>query len=191
MFVSLKDSKRWTGVTFPQPFPPDSVEFHVAKAFRSISGSFFKCTKKRKGVGKDRVYKLEPFVKEIGAMYGKLHAKTMIIYMPSSQVDLSAIVPTFVLTTLTVSTPTDPISMATSKIATIDLPAPVDPISMLDIENTTTLPTHGLGIPDKDLTELERLAINWENYHIAYYESMDFKEKIDKRKASASTSQVF
>ena len=53
VFVSLEDSKRWARVTFPQPFPPDSVEFHVAKAFRSISGSFFKHTKKRIGVGKD------------------------------------------------------------------------------------------------------------------------------------------
>ena len=53
------------------------------------------------------------------------------------------------------------------------------------------LPTHGLGILDEDLTKLERLAINWENCHIAYYESMDFKEKIDKKEASTSTSQVF
>ena len=53
VLVSLEDSKRWVGVTFPQPFPLNSVEFHVAKAFRSISRSFFKRTKKRKGVGQD------------------------------------------------------------------------------------------------------------------------------------------
>ena len=124
-------------------------------------------------------------------MYGKLHAKTMIVYMPSSQADLPAIVSTFVPTTLTVFTPTDPISIATLEIATIDPPAPVDPILVLATEDTTTLPTHGLGIPDEDLIELERQTINWENCHIAYYQSMDFKEKIDKREASTTTSQVF
>ena len=178
-------------MTFPQPFHLDSVEFHVAKAFRSIFGSFFKRTKKRKRVGKDRAYRLEPYVQEAGVMYEKLHAKTMIVYMPSSQADLSAVVPTFVSMTLIVSTPTDPISMATPEIATIDPSAPVEPISMLPTEDTTTLPTYALEIPDEDLTELERLAINWENCHIAYYESKDFKEKIDKREASASTSKCF
>jgi hypothetical protein len=52
VLVSLEDSTRWASVTFPQPFPPNIVEFHVAKAFGShfqnqtsesgISGSFFK-----------------------------------------------------------------------------------------------------------------------------------------------------
>ena len=79
-------------------------------------------------------------------MYGKLHAKTMIVYMPSSQVDLFIIVPTFVPTTLIVSTPIDPISMATPEIATIDPLALVEPISMLATEDTTTLPIHGLGM---------------------------------------------
>ena len=126
-------------MTFPQPFPPNSVEFHVAKAFRSFSGSFFKRIKKRKEVGQDRAYRQEPYIQENGAMYGKLHAKTMIIYMPSSQARLSTIVPTFVPTTLTVSTPIDPISMATLEIATIDPPAPLASISMLATKDTTTL----------------------------------------------------
>ena len=82
--------------------------------------------------------------------------------------------------------------MATLEIATIDPPATVDPISVLATENTTTLPTYGLGIRDEDLTELERLAINWKNCRNSqYYESMDFKEKIDKREASTRTFQVF
>ena len=59
------------------------------------------------------------------------------------------------------------------------------------MEIATDLRTVGLGILDEDLTKLERLAIVWENCHIAYYESMDFNEKIHKREASASTSQVF
>ncbi|KAG0572212.1 hypothetical protein KC19_VG076800 [Ceratodon purpureus] len=86
VLVSLEDSMRWVGVTFPQPFPPNSVEFHVAKAYGShfqnqtpesgISGSFEKRTKKINGVGQDRAYKLEPYVQEAGAVYGKLRARS-------------------------------------------------------------------------------------------------------------------
>lgn len=105
VLVSLEDSMRWAGVTFPQPFPPNSVEFHVAKAFGShfqhqthefgISGSFFKRTKKRNGVGQDRAYKLEPYVQEAGAVYGKLIANSIILYMPASQTLPPTLVPTF------------------------------------------------------------------------------------------------
>ena len=58
-----------------------------------------------------------------------------------------------------------------------------------------TSPPHPTLVPalhlDEEFTELEKLAIVWEACHIAYYESMDFKEKIDKREASARASQVF
>ena len=58
-----------------------------------------------------------------------------------------------------------------------------------------TSPPHPTLVPalhlDEEFTELEKLAIVWEDCHIAYYESMDFKEKIDKREASVRTSQVF
>ena len=58
-----------------------------------------------------------------------------------------------------------------------------------------TSPPHPTLVPalhlDEEFAELEKLAIAWEDCHIAYYESMDFKKNIDKREASTRTSQVF
>jgi len=93
--VTLPDSKKWAGVNYPQPFPEDSVEFSVAEAFARlpqynntlgniVSGSFFKRTKKRKGAGHDRAYRLEPYIQEGGGVYGKLNANTMVVYLPAS-----------------------------------------------------------------------------------------------------------
>ena len=51
----------------------------------------------------------------------------------------------------------------------------------------STRPPHPTLVPalhlDEEFTELEKLAIVWEDCQIAYYESMDFKKKIDKREA--------
>ena len=62
VMVSLEDSKRWAGVTFPLPFLADSVEFHMGMAFlnllqcrssgSNISGTFLKEQKKEKELDK-------------------------------------------------------------------------------------------------------------------------------------------
>jgi hypothetical protein len=43
----------------------------------------------------------------------------------------------------------------------------------------------------EDLTDLEKLVLSWEKAHIAYYEAMDFKEKVNKREATSSSSSFF
>ena len=87
---------------------------------------------------------MELYVQEAGVVYGKLHAKTMVIYMPSPQVDIPTSVPTLVPTTSIVFLLADPISVETFEIASINPPAPIDPISLLATEITTTLPTNSL-----------------------------------------------
>lgn len=49
-----------------------------------VSGSFFKCTKKRKGAGHKRAYTLEPYVQETGGVYGKLNANTKVVNLSAS-----------------------------------------------------------------------------------------------------------
>ena len=91
MVLTLPNSKKWAGVNYPQPFLEDSVAKAFAKLpeFKDtlsnvISGSFFKRTRKRKGVGQERAYRLEPYVQEAGGVYGKLNANTMVVYLLAS-----------------------------------------------------------------------------------------------------------
>ena len=94
--VSLPDSTKWPGVNYPQQFTPRSVEFGVAECFSRlpqyqgtmgeiVTGTFYKRTKKRKGVGVEKAYKLESYVQEAGAVYGKLSANTVVVYLPASR----------------------------------------------------------------------------------------------------------
>jgi hypothetical protein len=49
-----------------------------------IFGYFLKWTHEMKGVGHDWIYIVEPCVQEVGSMYGKLNANTVIVHMPTS-----------------------------------------------------------------------------------------------------------
>lgn len=49
-----------------------------------VSGSFFKRTRKRKGAGHERAFRVEPYVQEPCGVYVKLNANTMVVYLPAS-----------------------------------------------------------------------------------------------------------
>ena len=125
---------------------------------------------------------MEPYVQEARVVYGKLSTNSIIIYMPASQTSPPTLVPTF-------QTPSLPTLVPTLQIASPF----IDSILLSTSKIVSGSSTVGLEIDylDEDLTKLERLAITWEDCHIVYYESMDFKDKLDKREASARTSQVF
>ena len=97
--VSLPETKRWAGVNYLLPFPPHSVEWHVAEVFGRppayqnmqspyphVTGTFLKRTRKRKGVGTQRAYQLEMYTQEENALYGKLSANTNVVYLPAGWV---------------------------------------------------------------------------------------------------------
>ena len=101
--VTLPETKRWAGVNYPIAFPQDSVEWHVAEVFGRlpqyqniqspyphIIGSFFKRTRKRKGIGQDRAYKLETYTQDARGPYGKLSANTIVVYLPAAAIHPSA-----------------------------------------------------------------------------------------------------
>jgi hypothetical protein len=148
--------------------------------------------KKKIRVGHDRAYKLEPHVQEAGEVYEKMSANFIILSMLASHTPPPTLVPTF-QTPLPTSMPTFETPSPLTLVPTLQIVSPlIDSILLSTSEIVSGSPTVGLEIDylDENLTELERLAITWEDSHIAYYESMDFKDKIDKREVSTLTSQV-
>ena len=101
--VSLPNTKRWAEVNYPIACPHDSVEWHVAEVFGRllqyqniqspyphVTGTFFKQTRKRKGVGQDRAYKLEIYTQDVGGLYGNLSANIVVAYLPAATIHPSA-----------------------------------------------------------------------------------------------------
>lgn len=91
--VSLPNSTKWEGLV--HPFPIGSVEHGIALAFsRAIpqatpnlyTGLFYKRSKKRKGVGNERGFYLEPYFRVQGAFFGSLAANTYLVYCPDSTI---------------------------------------------------------------------------------------------------------
>ena len=91
VLVFLPSTTKWEGLE--HPVPKDSAEHGIAlefsKAFaqsipNSCTSLFYKRTKKRKGIGSERGYYLEPYFRVKGAFFGTLAANTNLVYCPDS-----------------------------------------------------------------------------------------------------------
>jgi hypothetical protein len=210
--VSLPETKRWAGVNYPTSFPQDSVEWHVAEVFGRlpryqnveytyphVTGSFFKRTRKRKGVGQDRAYRLEKYTQDANALYGKLSANCVVVYLPSGSFPPSAGSNSLSAGSNGLSagsadpSPGSVGPSANSPTTMQHTPSPALAHFQLAIPYQAQLASSSsqIGEPHEDLTDLEKLALSWERAHIAYYEAMDFKEKVNKREATSSSSSFF
>jgi hypothetical protein len=83
VLISLPATTQWEGLV--HPFPNHSVEFGITRAFQqsttsAYSGLFYRRSKKRKGIGSERGFYLEPFRRQKGALFGSLVANTYLVY---------------------------------------------------------------------------------------------------------------
>jgi hypothetical protein len=97
-----------------------------AKAFaqsttNSYAGLFYKRTKKRKGMGSERGYYLEPYFRVKGAWFGTFPANTILVYCPDSTILPQGAVDTYMRRLEAGQTST---IRSTPLILSIDAPAP-------------------------------------------------------------------
>lgn len=129
------------------------------------------------------------YTHDANALYGKLSANTNVVYLPAGWVPPSASLSA--TSQLQQSCPSSswatqpqfpPLDPSQSSVSQLQQCSPIEPSSS---------PSQHSATDEENLTHMKKLTLSWEETHFAYYEAMNFKDKIYTREGTSSQSSIF